>query len=446
MSGHSDRYGSHSAPGTIGLGRTASTIAGIICAVFTVLILIWILFNAHPTAGEVTVELPSVNMSQSVTDFFTSGKEDIFKNALSDEKTKSSGKTASTSAEKPAYEPERDINPYAVLSDRTKIHWSSIIICCAAVSGFALASALYVSRNARRSTIWFVFVITAFLTIVFGRMLFYAFFPNTYPNLTSALFNPSRGSWCIIAILPALLIASMLAEALGFDTSSGRILDCMAPGAALFLALLQTAAMYNNTLRGNVPTGIEVLKRLPFSDTVSRGGEYFYTAFFPRFLLLMLATFFLLWFFFNRRKKRMKGDTTRNGHVSCMFIALYAATELLTDSVRTDRYLINPNGFLSLSQLVSIVAMAGVLLYYTILSARQNGKCGYHNVLWIAFVLCAAAIFICDALLSGEAEKVMFLYAVKAAALFIMLLVIYLCYTTCCGVIAANAKGGSHFG
>lgn len=264
----------------------------------------------------------------------------------------------------------------------TLIYWDSVILALAALAGLAAAMAFYAGRGGR-----FGLCLTAplglILALLLSRSLYWYCHQEQFAGLASALGSFRGGGYCLIGVTAGFTLAALLTRLTGLEKDLGFLLDCLAPGLALGLALVRLSALFNNSCRGKVLITEARLMRLPFAWptlTASGAGEYRFAAFFAEALFFALCCLALGLLFFRLYGREGRGG----GRVFLVYLLLYSGAEMVIDSVRYDASFFHINGFVSVAQILSAFCVLGVLIAWTRRAVRAGRP---RRRIWIAWGL-----------------------------------------------------------
>jgi hypothetical protein len=74
-----------------------------------------------------------------------------------------------------------------------------------------------------------------------------------------------------------------------------------------------------------------------------------------------------------------------NGDVALIFLLAYGASQIICDSTRYDSLFLRSNGFISVVQILGLVALLVPLLVFAVRMVKNNGLKWYQFVIW-AFI------------------------------------------------------------
>ena len=324
------------------------------------------------------------------------------------------------------------------------IYWNSIIIVLGILACFALSFALYTSAGGRAGSMFVMLALSLFLSIFLSRLLHWYCHEDQYTGLLNCLTDYSVGSFCVPGILFAVLISAKLTQLMNLAESSKRLLDAVAPGEALCIALIRLSALFTNSGRSKIVVNKPILQHLPLASPVtdsSGATQYLFASFFIQFILTMILAIALVNFFMNKRRRRIKGDYSSDGHVMNMFLLFYGCIEMVLDSTRYDAsfihfrlltFLNKFTGFISFVQIVSAVCALVMLIKYSNISVRAEGRQWYHWLMWGLWVVGLAAGGVCEYLVQRHGDWYLMCYSIMSLGVLLMTLVVHRMYILCC--------------
>ena len=176
------------------------------------------------------------------------------------------------------------MNEIAVFTGSLTIYWSAIVITLGMLAGLCLALALYPMDHRHNTAVWVFFPIAVILGVVFSRTIHWYSHIEQYESLLKAVTDYSTGGYCIQGIILAVFLAALIVRLLHLTPTAGELLDAVAPGLALCLALIRLSSLFNTNCRARIVVLNKAYQHLPFavSWTDAAGNVEF-----------RLATFFL---------------------------------------------------------------------------------------------------------------------------------------------------------
>ena len=285
----------------------------------------------------------------------------------------------------------------AIYYEGTTVYWSGIIMAAGILAGFLVSLSLYVPRNKYGYGFCIYFPIAMYSALIFSRMFHWYCYKEQYESMSIALKDYTKGGFLMPGVLLGLWITALLLAPLTKKCSRFDILDPLAPGLALIIAIIKYCDRYSDLCRGKLIISNEKYCRLPYAVLTSE-GNYRFATFFVTFMLMLCVFVILLFFYYldSRLEKRKYFDN--KGHVFRIFLVLYGAVEIVMDSTRYDAahfyfpgealaVLNKGTGFMGFSQLIGALCCLGIFIYYLIISAKISKWNRKHTISLIVFVL-----------------------------------------------------------
>lgn len=327
------------------------------------------------------------------------------------------------------------MNPIAFTFGTHAVYWSAVIITLGVAVCFTMTCALFTSHGGHSVAVWLLLPLGVVFSVLLCRLLHWYCHVEQYGGFWKAMTDYSSGGYVLTGALLGTALAGLVVRALRLTGNLPRLYDCLAPGAALGIALIRLSALFDSSCRGKIVVENPLLQRLPLAapvSTVDGGTEYRLATFFLQFLVMLGVFFLLLRFFHKRRRWPMKAAQPRDGNVALMFLTWYSAMELVADSTRYDSSFMPINGFVSMVQVVSAVTLLGVLIVYTVRSVRANGHQLLHWLLWGGFWLSIAGTGVLEYLIQRHGNWYLTCYPAMSLCCLATVLVIYRMYKNVC--------------
>ena len=327
------------------------------------------------------------------------------------------------------------MTPTAFVLNGTAITWNAIIVALAVAAWFCVTASLFTANGGKLSALWLLLPLSIALSLPMARFLHWYCHSEQYASFAAAMSDYSSGKYCLPGVIAGTALAALLVRLLGLTQNLPRLYDCLAPGAALAIALIRFSELFTASDRGKVVVTDPLYQRLPFaSEVVSATGtsQWRMATFFLQFLLMLLVFVLVLRFFLKRRRWPMKRELPRNGNVALLFLSLLSAVDLLMDSSRYDASFLRLNGFVSMVQIFSALALLAVLVVYSRRSILANGLRAYHWALWALFLLAVGGTGIMEYLVQRHGNWYLMCYSVMSLTCALMALSSYLMYRSVC--------------
>ena len=326
------------------------------------------------------------------------------------------------------------MNGIAIYSGSTVIYWSGIIIALGVAACFALSYSLHTSYVGTGKALWVLFPLAVLFSVPLCRIIHWYCHAEQYAGLWGALTDYSGGGYCLPGALFGTLLAALIVGRAGFTDNIPRMLDTVAPGAALCVAMIRLSAVFNSSCRGKISIKAPALQHLPLASPIYTNGaaDYRLATFFIEFLVMLVLVYVLIRFYFRRRSLPMRGDISSDGHTARMFLLFFSAAEIILDSTRYDSSFMHFNGFVSIVQMVAAVAVLVLLVYYSRMSIRVNGRGAKHWALWVGFLLSLVCVGLSEYFVQRHGDWYGRCYFFMFIGIAAMTACVYVMYLTCC--------------
>ena len=290
------------------------------------------------------------------------------------------------------------MNEIAVFTGSLTIYWSAIVICLGIAAGLCLSLALYPMDHRHNTAVWVFFPIALVLSVLFSRTLHWYSHIEQYESLLKAITDYSTGGYCIQGIILGVFLVAAIVRLFHLTPTAGELLDAVAPGLALCLALIRLSSLFNMNCRARIVVLNSAYQRLPFAVSwtdAAGNGEFRLATFFLEFLALLVVAVILCVFFFRHRSEPLWEGFPNQGNVMRLFLILVGIVEIIADSTRYDSALfhfflikrLNPYAsFISIAQVFSAVMILLVFIRYMRCSVKANGWSWYHILAILLFI------------------------------------------------------------
>lgn len=325
------------------------------------------------------------------------------------------------------------MNPIALIIGGHVIYWNAVVIVLGVAACFCLTMALFTAHGGRAVAVWLLLPLAILLSLPLARFINWYCHSEKYLSFWKAMTDYSRGAYCLAGVILGTGLAALIVHLLGFVKNLRRFYDCLAPGAALGIALIRLSEIFTNADRGKAVVSNPRFQRLPFSTEIVGSGEWRVATFYVQFLMMLVIFVLLMRFFVKRRRWPMKAGLPRDGHVALMFLTWLSALDLMADSSRYDASFLRLNGFVSMVQIVSAVTLLVVLIIYSRRSILANGMHGKLAVLWVVFFLAVGLIGFLEWLVQRHGNWYLSCYFLMSVGCLALAVVDYRAYLSICG-------------
>lgn len=275
------------------------------------------------------------------------------------------------------------MNRIAFIINGNFIYWNSLLLALGALVAIFFFLGLYPLRGKAPTSGFIAVAMSTALSLILARFIHWYCRTGAYESLGSAMTDLTGGSFALVGVFIGCLLTAVILRVIGIHKNLPQMLDCMSIAGAAGIALGRLAGFFTSADRGQV---IESLQSLPWvypiTNSVSGAMEYRLATFLIQamvagILFLALAIFYIL----GHNRKLKDGDTT------LIFLLCYCGTQILLDSTRYDSIYFRSNGFVSVVQVLSAVALVFVIVWFSIRMVRSKGFKLWYVGLWLAIAL-----------------------------------------------------------
>lgn len=341
------------------------------------------------------------------------------------------------------------MNPIAFYSGSIVLYWSGLIISLGILAGFLLSYAIYTAHYESGSAMWVMLPIAIVLSVGFSRAIHWYCHVEQYNGFIGAITDYSAGGYCLPGVIIGTWIAAGIVAFFRIADSKMQLLDAVAPGLCLTIALIRFSALFNYSCRGKMTVDNISLRTLPFaSPIVDSSGNYDYrfATFCIEGILLIILTIIMVGFYYRNHNVPMKDKSRRDGNVAKFFLVFLSSIELVMDSTRYDSCFMNFKksflqllnkfaSFISVVQLFAAITILIIMIYYSSHSTRGNGHRFYHFLLWVGFLVALGIVGGSEYLVQRYSNMYRIFYTTQSIGAILMAVMVLITYNTCKGYV-----------
>ena len=269
----------------------------------------------------------------------------------------------------------------AFISGGTFIYWSSIILALAAVTAIAIYMAAYLAKGGDVTGMFLSIPVAMLLSVVLGRFFHWYSRADAYESFQAAMTNFSSGGYALMGVFMGCLLTACLLRLLQITSSLPRMLDAMTIGGGFGIVVGRLASLFNTSDRGVVvPDSVGFPFAYPVVNAVSGVAENRLATFMIQAMLTggIMAALLLYLLICKLAKRKVKaGDTC------LLFLLAYGASQIICDSTRYDSLFLRSNGFISVVQILGLVALVVPLVIFSVRMVQRRGFRIWFLGLWI---------------------------------------------------------------
>ena len=300
----------------------------------------------------------------------------------------------------------------AMIYGEVYLYWSSIILTMAAASAIFLFLALYLHRQGRAVTAAVVVPLSIALSLVFSRLVHWYCRADSYPGFLAAMTNFSSGGYALMGVFAGCALAAVLVKGLKLADNLPMLLDCMSLAGCCGIAVGRLACFFNTQDRGQIVASIKNLPWVyPVVNVVSGALEYRLATFVIQAMVTAVIFVLLLVLI------RISGAGRKDGDVALLFLLCYGASQVVLDSTRYDSLFFRSNGFVSIVQVLSALALGLSCLVFSVRLVRCHGFRRRYLALWLEFAALVGLGGYMEYYVQRHGDQAVFAYTCMSLAL-----------------------------
>lgn len=302
----------------------------------------------------------------------------------------------------------------AYMNGETFVYWNSIILTLAAATAICFFLAFYLSRRGNAVAGFAAVPLSLVLSLAAARFFHWYCRADSYDSFVSAMTDYTSGGYALMGVFLGCFLAALVLRGLFLHRNLPEMLDCMCLAGAAGIAVGRLASLFNASDRGQI---VESVKSLPWvypvTNVVSGATEYRLATFMIQ-AMVAGALFLGLTLFYHSGKKRGK---LRDGDTCLIFLLCYGASQVVLDSTRYDSLFFRSNGFVSIVQVLGALAMALVIVVFSVRLVKRLGFKIWYLLLWVPIAAAIGGAGYMEYYVQRRGNEAAFAYSVMSACL-----------------------------
>lgn len=300
----------------------------------------------------------------------------------------------------------------AFIAGDTFVYWTSVVYCLAAATAICFFLAFYLNKTGNAAAGFAALPLSIFFGLVISRFVHWYSRTDFYSGFLSAMTDYTYGGYALIGVFAGCILTAALLRLLHLHRSIPCMLDCMCVAGAAGIAVGRLASLFNSSGRGQI---VQFFKSLPFvypvTNAVSGANEYRLATFMLQ-AMLALVLFVGLSVFYLKGKARLK-----DGDVCLIFLLIYGASQVVLDSTRYDSLFFRSNGFVSIVQVFSALALGLVIVLFSRRMVKSMGFRWWNIPLWILIAGCIGGAGFMEYYVQRHGDQSVFAYSIMTGCL-----------------------------
>jgi len=242
-----------------------------------------------------------------------------------------------------------------------------------------------------------------------SRLVYWYGRPDSFASLSRALTAPFTTNFALAGAFAGCILSAV---AFGGRNNRRKILDSMSVAGCWTISLGRLGCFFTETDRGQIMT---YFTGLPWAYPVANASgqlEYRFATFLFQALAAALLGVFLTTVFLRTK--------ARQGDVSILFLLCYSASQVILDSTRYDSLYLRSNGFISIVQVLSAVALVGVLILLCVRTVKVLGFQRWMIPVWISMAVLFGIAGYMEYYVQRHGREAAFSYSIMGVCLAVL--------------------------
>jgi len=300
----------------------------------------------------------------------------------------------------------------AIIFGGQYLYWSAVIVTLAALAAICGFLFLYLKTGGNLAAGFVAVPLALALSMFFARVIHWYCYAETYGSFWSAVTSYSTGGFALPGVFGGCLLAAVVTRCLRIHDNLPRMLDCMCLAGGAAIAVGRLASFFNSSDRGQIVESVQSMPWVyPVTNSVSGATEYRLATFLLQAMVTGVIVLILLVWYLHSHKK------TRSGDAALLFLLCYGAAQVVLDSTRYDSIYFRSNGFISIVQVLSALALGLVIVVF---SVRMVKACGFRRrylLLWLAMAALIGGAGYMEYHVQRHGNEALFAYTVMSVCL-----------------------------
>lgn len=266
----------------------------------------------------------------------------------------------------------------------TFIYWSSIVLTLAVVAAVAMFAALYLWKSKNGMALSLTVPVAILLSVVISRWVHWYCLTDSYTSLEAAMTDYTWGGYALMGAFAGCLLTACFMRLVRATNNLPQMLDCMVLAGGVGIAVGRLASLFNASDRGQVVADTVGLPfAYPVTNAVSGAAENRLATFMLQSISTGAIVAILLLYMFVCVLRRKK---LRDGDITLLFLLLYGVCQIVLDSTRYDSLFMRSNGFVSIVQILGLIALLTAIVLFSIRMVKARGFQWFFILFWVALL------------------------------------------------------------
>lgn len=269
----------------------------------------------------------------------------------------------------------------AFINGESFLYWSQILLALGAVAAIAIYASVYLGKSRNYFALCVSTALTIAISIPLSRLIHWYCRTAAYESMEIAMTDYTVGGYALMGVFAAALLAAGICRLLRISKSMGQMLDAMSIGGGIGIGVGRLACLFNSADRGMIlPDTVGLPWAWPVTNAVSGEIENRLAVFMIQ-AMLVAGIVLILLAYMAWRKLRKK--PTKSGDIFLMFLLMYCCSQAVCDSTRYDALFFRSNGFVSMVQIFSLLALLVPIVLFSIRMVKRFTLRWWQFPIWV---------------------------------------------------------------
>lgn len=306
----------------------------------------------------------------------------------------------------------------AFIYDEVFIYWSTIILTIAVVTAIFTYGAVYIMKGGSVFSLSLSILLSLTLGIVLARLMHWYCQADAYGSFRTAMTDYSQGGFALMGVFFGCLVSAAILRLIGVCRNLPVMLDAMSIGGGLGIAVGRMASLFNASDRGTVvPDSWGLPFASPVVNVVSGLQENRLATFMIQAILVgaIVAGLVIYMIVSSRRKQKIQ-----SGDICLLFLLMYGAVQIVCDSTRYDSMFLRSNRFVSLVQILGLVALVIPLVVFSVRMVLRSGFKPVQLAYWAGILGMMGLAGYMEYYVQRNGDQAVLAYSVMSLALIVI--------------------------
>lgn len=309
----------------------------------------------------------------------------------------------------------------AFISGGTFIYWSSIILTLAAFTAITVFAAMYIGKGGKVTGMCITIPLAMVGSIALSRLLHWYCRSDAYESLEAAMTDYSQGGYALMGVFIACIVVAAVLRLIRVVKNLPMMYDCMAIGGGCGIAVGRLASLFNASDRGMaLADSVGFPFAYPVTNAVSGVVENRLATFMIQSGLTAAIVVLLVIGMLGSKIFRKK---IPHGDIAMIFLLWHGACQIICDSTRYDSLYLRSNGFISVVQILGLVALVVPIVVFSVRMVMHMGIKAFHFALWVAILGMMGLAGYMEYYVQRHGNEAAFAYSLMGGALAVTVLV-----------------------